>query len=129
MTQAIILFAHGARDPEWAQPFERLRAALRSLTPGVKVELAYLELMQPDLAATVDTLAAGGATAISVVPVFMAQGGHLKRDLPQRIGEVQGRHPAIRFSLQPAIGEAQAIIDAMAAHIAAQAKKDSGQCG
>ena len=126
MSQAIILFAHGARDPEWAQPFERLRAALRSLAPGGKVELAYLELMQPDLAAAVDALAAGGATAISVVPVFMAQGGHLKRDLPQRIQEVQGRYPAIRFSLQPAIGEAQAVIDAMAAHIAAQAQIPPG---
>ncbi|HEX4330298.1 MAG TPA: CbiX/SirB N-terminal domain-containing protein [Burkholderiales bacterium] len=129
MSQAIILFAHGARDPEWAQPFERLRAALLALTPGMKVELAYLELMQPDLAAAVDALAAAGATAISVVPVFMAQGGHLKRDLPQRVEQARAKHPAIGFSLQPAIGEAQAIIDAMAAHIAAQAQTPPGQRG
>jgi len=121
MSQAIILFAHGARDPEWALPFERLRAALAALSPATMVELAYLELMQPDLAAAVDALAARGATAISVAPIFMAQGGHLKRDLPRRIDEVRARHPQIRFSLQPAVGEAQAIIDAMAAHIAAQA--------
>jgi sirohydrochlorin cobaltochelatase len=121
MSQAILLFAHGARDPEWAQPFQRLRAALLARTPGAMVELAYLELMQPDLAVAMDALASRGATAVSVVPVFMAQGGHLKRDLPQRIAEVSARHPGLRIALQPAIGEAQAVIEAMAAHIAAQA--------
>ena len=120
MSQSIILFAHGARDPEWARPFERLRAALLAVRADVRVELAYLELMQPDLAGAVDELATGGATAINVVPVFMAQGGHLKRDLPRLVVEVQSRYPAIRISLQPAVGEAQAVIDAMATHIAEQ---------
>ena len=121
MKQAIILFAHGARDPQWAEPFERLRAALLSLAPDTDVELAYLELMQPDLAAAAAALAARGATAISVVPVFMAQGGHLKRDLPLKIEEARLLHPSITFSLQPAIGEAQSVLEAMARHIAAAA--------
>jgi len=119
--QAIILFAHGARDPQWAEPFERLRAALLAIAPGTAVGLAYLELMQPDLAGAAAALAARGATAISVVPVFMAQGGHLKRDLPLKIEEVRLLHPGITFSLQPAIGEAQSVLEAMARHIAAAA--------
>ena len=118
MSKAVILFAHGARDPEWARPFERLRTALLALSPGLAVELAYLEIMQPDLKAAVDNLAARGASAISIVPVFMAQGGHLKRDLPLQIIQVREHHPTIAFSLQPAIGEAQAMIDAMALYIA-----------
>ena len=118
MSKAVILFAHGARDPEWARPFERLRAALLSRTPGLAVELAYLELMQPDLKAAVDALAARGADSISIVPVFMAQGGHLKRDLPLQIEQVRERHPGITLSLQPAIGEAQPMIEAMAQYIA-----------
>lgn len=118
--KAVILFAHGARDPEWARPFERLRDALLAASPGLVVELAYLELMQPDLAAAVAGLAARGATSISVAPVFMAQGGHLKRDLPAKVDEVRAKHPGIALTLQPAIGEAQAVIDAMARQIASQ---------
>jgi len=118
MSKAVILFAHGARDPEWARPFERLRTALLARAPDLAVELAYLEMMQPDLKAAVDSLAARGASAISIVPVFMAQGGHLKRDLPLQIVQVREHHPTIAFSLQPAIGEAQAMIDAMALYIA-----------
>ena len=41
MSKAVILFAHGARDPEWARPFERLRTALLALSPGLAVETAY----------------------------------------------------------------------------------------
>ena len=39
----IILFAHGARDPEWARPFARVRALLERRAPTTPIELAFLE--------------------------------------------------------------------------------------
>jgi sirohydrochlorin cobaltochelatase len=33
-SQSLILFAHGARDPAWAAPFERLRALTQAAMPG-----------------------------------------------------------------------------------------------
>jgi sirohydrochlorin cobaltochelatase len=81
--------------------------------------------MQPDLKEASARLVARGAESISVVPVFMAQGGHLKRDLPQRVEEARALHPRVRFTLQPAIGEAQAVIDAMARHIAGLGQQSS----
>lgn len=118
MTQAIILFAHGARDPEWALPFERLRAAVKKRRPGVWVEIAYLEFMQPDLAHAVDILVDAGARHIDTIPAFMAQGAHLKRDLPALIAAAQSRHPQVVFKLHPALGESQPVLDAMAEHVA-----------
>ena len=118
MTHAILLFAHGARDPEWALPFERLRAAVKMRLPGTWVEIAYLELMQPDLSAAVDRLVDEGVVNIDIVPAFMAQGAHLKRDLPALIAAAQARHPQVVFNLQPALGEIQTVLDAMATHIA-----------
>ncbi len=44
----MILFGHGARDPRWAEPFERLAAKLRAQRSD-PVALAFLELMTPDL--------------------------------------------------------------------------------
>src|SRR5690606_32233707 len=78
---AIILFGHGARDPQWARPMERVRDAVRAAAPGVEVEVAFLEFMQPGLVAAIDCLARGGATHVTVVPMFLAQGGHVKKDL------------------------------------------------
>jgi len=117
MGRAIILFAHGARDPEWARPFERLREVLLQQVPGSDVELAYLELMQPDLMEAAGRLVARGAKTISVAPVFMAQGGHLKRDLPQRVEAARAQYPGVSFELQAAIGESPAVLEAMAREI------------
>ena len=117
--KALILFAHGARDPEWAQPFERLRLSVKLRLPGTAVELAYLEFMQPDLQSATDRLVEAGATQIDIIPAFMAQGAHLKRDLPELVSAAHSRHPGVVFTLRPALGESQPVLDAMAQQIAA----------
>lgn len=115
MKQALILFAHGSRDAQWAQPFEALRA---QLAPRYDVELAYLELIAPTLDEAVARLAARGARQVRVVPVFLGQGAHLKRDLPALAAATRVRHPQLEITLEPAIGEQPAIIEALAAAIA-----------
>jgi sirohydrochlorin cobaltochelatase len=113
---AIILFGHGARDPEWARPMERVRDMLRAAAPGLEVETAFLEFMQPGLVAAIDCLARGGARRITVVPMFLAQGGHVKKDLPALLEEARSLHPQCEVSLLPAVGEADRVIAAMAAY-------------
>lgn len=114
MTTAIILFAHGARDPEWASPLRRVQAAIRQQAGEVPVELAFLEFMTPTLPECAAALVAGGAENILVVPMFIAQGGHLKRDVPEMLTRLRSTHPEARFSLSGAIGEEAAVIRAMA---------------
>jgi hypothetical protein len=77
--RALILFAHGARDPAWAAPFRRLQGLLQAQQPGLTVTLAFLELMKPDLPACVAQLLPLGVGDITVVPVFLGQGGHVRR--------------------------------------------------
>ncbi len=114
MTTAIILFAHGARDPEWANPLRRVQAAIRQRAGDVTVELAFLELMAPTLPDCAAALAAGGASEIVVLPMFIAQGGHLKRDVPEIIDRLRSTWPEVRFSLAGAIGECEIVVQAMA---------------
>ncbi len=115
MSQAIILFAHGARDPEWAAPMRRVRAAILSSAPQLAVELAFLEFMAPDLPACVAELAGRGARRILILPMFIAQGGHLKREVPEIVDRLRAAWPAIEFSLGRAIGEEESVVQAMAA--------------
>ncbi|MBM3347488.1 MAG: cobalamin biosynthesis protein CbiX [Betaproteobacteria bacterium] len=110
----LILFAHGARDPEWARPLEALRERVATLAPDCTVTLAYLEFMSPGLMEAVATQVRAGAADITVVPVFLAQGGHLKRDLPLMLAELRAAHPAVALSVLPAIGEQPAVIEAIA---------------
>jgi sirohydrochlorin cobaltochelatase len=113
-TSAIVLFAHGARDEQWAEPFRKMQSMVRDNKPGVPVELAFLELMQPSLDEAVAGLAARGITNISVIPLFMGQGGHLKEDLPLKLAEIRRRHPTVSIRISPPVGEAHAILVAIA---------------
>jgi len=110
---AIILFAHGARDPEWAAPFGIIRRQLQVARPDAQVELAYLDFMTPSLEAAVAQSAARGAQRIVLVPLFMAQGGHLKQDLPLLVGKISERHPQLELQVLPAIGDAPEILQAI----------------
>ncbi len=114
MTVALLLFAHGARDPEWALPLQRVKATIAQQAPGQLVELAFLEFMAPDLPAAAERLVAAGAQKVQVLPMFIAQGGHLKRDLPQLIDTLRSTWPGVEFSLAPAVGEHPAVTTAMA---------------
>lgn len=114
--QALILFAHGARDARWAQPFERLQLLLQQARPELAVHLAFLEFMQPDLPAAVEKLMAQNIYRITLVPVFLAQGGHVLRDLPAMLAELQTRYPELQIRQAGAIGEDDAVLQAIASY-------------
>jgi sirohydrochlorin cobaltochelatase len=114
MTSALILFAHGARDPLWATPFQRLQGLLQAQQPDLRVELAFLELMTPDLPHCVAQMTSDGIGDITVVPVFLGQGGHIRRDLPKLVAELAAAYPALRLKVAAPVGEDDAVLNAMA---------------
>ena len=113
MTTGLILFAHGARAASWAVPFERLRDQTRARLPGCEVALAFLELMTPNLPDTVEGMLARGIDDITVVPVFLGQGGHLLRDLPALCDTIRAAHPGLALKVVGAIGEDPGVQQAM----------------
>ena len=123
---AIVLFAHGAREPEWALPFERVRERLRA--SGMRVEIAYLSSMRPPLEEAVAALARRGATRVTIVPMFLAQGGHLKEDLPKMVADLRAMHPKLELAVTPALGEDDGMLDAMAAWVR-RAAGEKGEAG
>lgn len=114
MKRGIVLFAHGARDPRWAGPFEAVAQRVRERDPALEVRLAFLELMTPTLRAAGDALAQAGCARIDVVPLFLGAGGHVRNDLPVLVDELRTAHPRVQWHLQRPIGEVDSVIDAMA---------------
>ena len=112
--QALILFAHGARDPRWAAPFQRLQELVQAQLPQLDVELAFLELMEPRLPGAVEKLASAGCRHVTVIPVFLGQGGHVLRDLPVILQELKQTHPELTLTLVNAVGEDPHVLQAMA---------------
>lgn len=118
--KALVLFAHGARDPRWAQPFLKMQAIAQGLLPDARVELAFLELMEPRLPAVVSGLVESGCTEISVVPVFLGQGGHVLRDLPPMIESLRAQFPSLIVRVSDAVGESPEVLEAIAAYCVSQ---------
>lgn len=111
---ALVLFAHGARDPRWAVPFERLQQITQLAQPEVTVCNAYLEFMSPDLPAAVAELVENGCNEITIVPVFLGQGGHVLQDLPILIEQLQTDYPGLSLTKVDAVGEDVSVLDAIA---------------
>ena len=115
MHSGLILFAHGARDVRWAEPFERLRIKIEGRMPNVRVALAYLEFREPDLAQAALRMVEQGVHRIRVVPLFFGRGGHLREDFPRQFEAVRQRLPQVEFDVTRAAGEDEGVLDAVAA--------------
>lgn len=112
-SRAFLLFAHGSSDPGWAEPFVRLQAAVRQRNRGQIIELAYLERMDPSFDEAVARLHAQRVRHITVAPLFLAIGGHMRRDLPVLVSEARQR-TGIEFRVLPALGEVDSLIEFIA---------------
>lgn len=112
--QGLMLFAHGARDPQWAAPFEDVRRRVQARAPRVPVALAFLEFMAPGLLEAGEQLAQAGCTQVDVLPLFLGAGGHVRKDLPELLARLAELHPGVHWRLRPAVGELDSVIQAMA---------------
>jgi sirohydrochlorin cobaltochelatase len=113
MKSALILFAHGARDPEWSAPVRKLREKVAVQRPDLAVEVAFLESTEPRLPEAIERLVACDVRRIGIVPVFLAQGGHLKKDVPRLLEDMKARFPTVALELWPPLGEAEPVLDAI----------------
>jgi sirohydrochlorin cobaltochelatase len=111
---AIILFAHGSRDPLWHGPIQEVAQRIVKRSPQTMVRCAYLELTEPSLPSVANELVEQGVTSLCVVPMFLGVGRHAREDLPQLIQALEAQHPSVQIRCQPAVGEQSKLLDLLA---------------
>ena len=112
--RAVVLFAHGSRDPLWHKPMEAVATALLAAQPALQVRCAYLELSTPDLPTVCQELAASGVQHITVLPMFLGVGRHAREDLPLLLEQLRAQHPTVVFALKAAVGEDPRLVQLLA---------------
>jgi sirohydrochlorin cobaltochelatase len=116
LPDAIILFAHGSRDPLWRAPMEAVATAIKAQHPHTPVHCAYLELCAPDLPTVTTELIANYSISTSekqvknfhtirIVPMFLGMGVHARKDLPDLVAALRAEHPLVNFDVVAPIGE------------------------
>lgn len=117
----IILLAHGSSDPRWCETFEKLAQPTLLSVPGSRV--AYMELAEPSIDTVVSEGVEAGARNFIIVPLFLAAGRHLRKDVPGMITELEKNHE-VTISLAAPIGEnpqlGEAIRDVVTQELARQ---------
>ncbi|MGB7183815.1 MAG: CbiX/SirB N-terminal domain-containing protein [Burkholderiaceae bacterium] len=108
-----IFFCHGAREPRWREPFELILQQFKLAMPDADSRLAFLELMEPRLPAVIDEMAANGIIKIQVMPLFLAAGGHTRRDLPELIASARQRWPDLTLDCASTLTESVEIRQAI----------------
>ena len=93
---------------------QAVAAQVAAMDPQVLVACAYLELTEPDLPSTARHLVAQGVQQLTVVPMFLGIGKHVREDLPVLMDGLRQQHPGVDIVLQPAVGENPQLVALMA---------------
>lgn len=107
---AIILLAHGSSDPHWCETFEKLAAPTLQSVPGSRI--AYMELAEPSIDRVVSEGVSSGVRTFTIVPLFLAAGRHLRKDVPGMITDIE-KHYDVTITLAAPIGENPQLGDAI----------------
>ena len=128
----LLLAAHGTTDRAGVDAFAALAGRVGKLAAadGTRVAGGFIELSAPALREAVADLAAaspgppaaaGGNASIVAIPLMLSAAGHAKGDIPAALAREQTRHPGVSFSYGRPLGPHPALIDLLAARIAAVA--------
>ena len=120
---ALLLAAHGTRDQAGVDAFAALaeRVGKLAAADGTRVAGGFIELSAPALREAVADLAAASPGPMVAVPLMLSAAGHAKGDIPAALARERTRHPAVRFTYARPLGPHPALIDLLAARIAAVA--------
>jgi sirohydrochlorin ferrochelatase len=120
---AILLIAHGSREPDANADLHHVVEMLRIQESCAVVEACFLELAEPDIDGAADRCISQGAGRIVLVPYFLSAGVHVRRDLTEAHARLSQRHPQIEFRLAEPLGRHPLLIEV----VADRAREANGQ--
>jgi sirohydrochlorin cobaltochelatase len=101
----LILVAHGSRDSKWRASVERLTESLQADVGPDKVRLAYMDHTPPTLDDVVSEAVQRGVARVRVLPLFLANEGHVDRDIRPVVERLRGVHRSVDIEQLPALAE------------------------
>jgi sirohydrochlorin ferrochelatase len=108
---ALLLIAHGSREPGANADLHYLAAQLRNCGPYAIVEASFLELAEPTIRQAAEMCVRKGAKNVILLPYFLSAGIHVNRDLTEAQRELSEHHPEARFVLAEPIGRHPLLAD------------------
>ena len=114
--KALLLIAHGSRLPVANAEVVALcrRLAGRLAADFDLIDCAFLELAAPGIGAALDNCIDRGCQDITLLPYFLAPGRHIQDDIPAIMQEKRTRHPEVRITMAPYLGQSARLLEVLA---------------
>jgi sirohydrochlorin cobaltochelatase len=118
VSTATVLIAHGSREEKWQKPFRTLKDQVQEhLGKDAIVELCYMEFCEPTLEEVVGSIMGRDKSVeIVLIPVFLASGGHVDRDIVEQVQSVRKKY-GCKIEVKPPLGESPGVAEAFASAI------------
>ncbi|QKW09964.1 sirohydrochlorin chelatase [Streptomyces sp. NA04227] len=107
---ALLVIAHGSRDPRHAATVHALVESVRALRPGLRVETAFLDFNLPSVPAVLNRLAADGVRDVVAQPLLLNRAFHAKSDIP---AVLRSAPASLRVRQAEVLGPSPLLIDAL----------------
>ncbi len=112
--RALLLIAHGSRQPEANADSYHVVDELRRRMPETLVEASFLELAEPDIETGGDRCVALGAGHVILLPYFLSAGIHVRRDLTAARDHLAAKYPRVQFRLAEPLGRHPLLLEVVA---------------
>ncbi|UCC83520.1 MAG: CbiX/SirB N-terminal domain-containing protein [Gemmatimonadota bacterium] len=101
----LIIVAHGSLDPNWRASVERMADSIEADVGPDRVRLAYMDHTPPTLDDVVSEAVDRGVARVRVLPLFLADEGHVDRDIRPIVERLRAIHRSVEVELLPALGQ------------------------
>lgn len=107
---AVVLVAHGSRDPRAAAATRSLVRAVAAVRPGLDVRAAFLDHTPPRPGQVLSALAGAGHRAATVVPLLLTAAYHGRVDVPAVLAAARADGVTLPVRLTDVIGPVGGVV-------------------
>ncbi|MFD9335185.1 sirohydrochlorin chelatase [Streptomyces sp. NPDC060028] len=118
MSRALLVIAHGSRDPRHAATVHALVGRARALRPGLRVETAFLDFDTPTVGQVLSSLHRSGVREAVALPLLLTRAFHAKSDVPAVLAESAARLPGLSVTVADVLGPSPLLISALERRLA-----------
>ncbi|NLU65868.1 sirohydrochlorin chelatase [Streptomyces sp. HNM0574] len=110
---ALVVIAHGSRDPRHAATVAALCARVRAMHRGLRVEVGHLDFHTETVPRVLRRLYREGVREVVALPLLLTRAFHAKSDIPSVLREVTDALPGLTIRQAPVLGPHPLLVSAL----------------
>ena len=111
--KSLVAASHGTDNVDGARAISELVKKVAQALPEVKVLEAFVDVQEPDVPAVFSEAASFGVTDITIVPLLLATGYHVRQDIADAAFAFNETHSGTEVLISPALGPDERMVEVL----------------